>query len=79
MQRKTDSQRTKLLTEGEAAEQLGLKPGTLAIWRCTHRYPLAFIKIGRNVRYSQESIDAFIQAGTVRPTTALPFNTEFTE
>lgn len=30
---------------------LGVKDGTLAVWRCTKRYPLPYYKIGSNVRY----------------------------
>ena len=32
-----------LLTEAQAAAYLGLKnPKTLAVWRCTKRYPLTY-------------------------------------
>lgn len=57
----------KLLTTAEAAELLGLKnKETLAVWRCTKRYPeLEYIKIGRVVRYRREVIDAFIKLRTV--------------
>lgn len=40
-----------LLTEQQAAEVLGVKPGTLQVWRCTRRYGLPFVKVGRLVRY----------------------------
>jgi predicted DNA-binding transcriptional regulator AlpA len=49
-----------LLSETQAAEILGVKPTTLQIWRCTKRYPLAYTKIGRLVRYKKSAIDAFI-------------------
>jgi excisionase family DNA binding protein len=54
-----------LLTDTEAAEYLGLKRGTLQVWRCTKRYPLAYLKIGRNIRYRQSDLDAFLQSRTV--------------
>ena len=39
------------VNEGDAAIVLGVKPSTLANWRCTGRYSLPFIKSGRLVRY----------------------------
>ena len=39
-----------LLDDGQAAV-LGLKKGTLSIWRTTGRYDLPYLKIGRLVRY----------------------------
>lgn len=39
------------VNEGDAAIILGVKPTTLANWRCTGRYNLPFIKSGRLVRY----------------------------
>ena len=40
-----------MLTIQEAAEYLGVKPQTLSVWRCTHRYDLPAVKIGRCLRY----------------------------
>ena len=54
-----------LRTENEAAQFLGVKPTTLQIWRCTKRYNLPYIKIGRLVRYRQSALEAFLVAGTV--------------
>ena len=53
-----------LRTEAEAAEALGVKPTTLQIWRCTKRYPLPYIKVGRLVRYRQSALDAFLASRT---------------
>ena len=50
-----------LLTPKQTAETLGVTIGTLAVWRCTARYPLTFVKIGRRVMYRQSDIDCFIQ------------------
>ena len=49
-----------LLTQSETAQILGVTKGTLAVWRCTKRYQLSFIKIGRKVRYTLEDIEKFI-------------------
>lgn len=53
-----------LLTTQEAAKLLDVSPQTLEVWRCTKRYQLAYIKVGRNVRYSKSQIVAFIAART---------------
>lgn len=37
-----------LLTRREAAAYLGLTEQTLAIWKCTGRYSLPVIKVGRS-------------------------------
>jgi excisionase family DNA binding protein len=58
---------SRLLTEDEAAEVLGVTPQTLSVWRCTKRYPLAFIKAGRLVRYRQKDLEKFIESRCVRP------------
>ena len=52
-----------LLNPKQAAEILGVTIGTLAVWRCTARYPLPFVKIGRRVMYRQNDIDNFIENG----------------
>jgi helix-turn-helix protein len=47
------------LDDKAAAAYLGVKPQTLAVWRCTGRYDLPFEKIGARVRYRQSALDAF--------------------
>lgn len=54
-----------LLDEKQAAAALGVSANTLQVWRCTRRYPLAYVKIGRNVRYRASAVEAFLQARTV--------------
>jgi predicted DNA-binding transcriptional regulator AlpA len=55
-----------LLTQEQAAQILGVAPGTLEVWRSTKRVPLAYIKLGkRAVRYRRSAIEAFLTAGTV--------------
>jgi hypothetical protein len=56
-----------LLTETQAAEALGVKPSTLTCWRSTHRYGLAYCKIGGRVRYRASDVAAFVESRTVRP------------
>jgi predicted site-specific integrase-resolvase len=54
---------TTLLTPKKAAETLGVAIGILAVWRCTARYPLPFVKIGRRVMYREQDINNFIENG----------------
>ncbi len=54
-----------LLSEQQAAELLGVKPTTLQVWRSTKRYALAYIKVGRNVRYRTSACQAFLESRTV--------------
>lgn len=42
-----------LLSRKEAAEFLGVKEITLAVWKSTKRYDLPVVKVGRLVRYRQ--------------------------
>lgn len=60
-----------LLTSEETAMALGLKSKhTLEVWRSTKRYPeLAWVKIGRNVRYRRDAVERFIQGCTVSAVT----------
>ncbi len=60
----------RLLTCREAAAALGVAVGTLAVWRCTRRYPLAFVRIGRHVRYAEADVAAFIQAQRIEGKTS---------
>lgn len=55
-----------LLSETPAADYLDASPLTLRDWRKRGRGP-AFVKIGRNVRYRREDLDAYIEARRVDP------------
>ena len=59
------TQASPLLSDIEAAAYLNLSPGTLAVWRCTKRQELPFIKLGRSVRYRLVDIEAWLSAKTV--------------
>jgi len=54
-----------LLSPADAAAYLGVTVGTLEVWRCTRRYPLSFVKVGRLVRYRRAALEAFIVSRTV--------------
>ena len=47
------------ITSNEAAAILGLKPGTLRVWRslCPSRLP--FYRIGHHVRYDIREVEAY--------------------
>ncbi len=52
------------VTEGEAAERLGLSVATLRAWRHRRKGP-RFVRFGRAVRYLPADLDEFIRASTV--------------
>ena len=54
-----------LLSEAQAAAFLGVKPASLQVWRSTRRYSLAYIKVGRLVRYRLSALNAFLIAREV--------------
>ena len=50
-----------LLSRKQAAEILGVKVQTLAVWESTQRYPLKCVKIGRKtVKYRRSDLQDFI-------------------
>ena len=53
-----------LLTPEQAAEYLGVKVQTLAVWRTTHRYKLPFTKVGVKVRYRLADLQAWLSSRT---------------
>mgnify|MGYP006137982709 CR=1 len=53
--------RSPLLTRKEAANYLGIKAKTLAVWLCVGRYSLPCVKIGRLAKYRKEDLDNFIE------------------
>jgi excisionase family DNA binding protein len=54
-----------LLPPQEVAHLLGITTGTLEVWRCTKRYSLKFVKVGRLVRYRRSDLSAFIESRTI--------------
>jgi len=53
---------TELLTSQQATQRLHVTYGTLAVWRCTRRKALPFVRIGRKIFYREQDIEAFILA-----------------
>ncbi len=56
---------TELLNTDQAAAHIGVTPGTMEVWRCTKRYKIPFIKVGRLVRYRKEALDTFLDQQTI--------------
>ena len=54
-----------LLSREQAAEYLGVKEQTLAVWGTTRRYSLPFVKVGRLAKYRLADLDSFIARRTV--------------
>ena len=52
------------ISDKQAAEILGAKTTTLAVWRSTGRYNLPFVKVGRLVRYRVSDLAAFLARRT---------------
>ena len=50
-----------LLKPQEVADMIGVAVSTLATWRCTKRYRLPYLKIGKNVMYAPKDIENFIR------------------
>ncbi len=54
-----------LLNEQQAADFLGVSPGTLSVWRSTKRYPLPYLKVGRLVKYRRSDLEQWLASRTV--------------
>ena len=67
---KNDGRQSRLLTTEEAAALVGAKPTTLTVWRCTGRHDLAFVRVGRLVRYREADVLAWLERNTVHPEAA---------
>jgi excisionase family DNA binding protein len=64
-----NSARNPLMSERQAAQFLGVSPTTLQAWRTTGRVRLAYVKLGRSVRYRLADLEDFAEAQR-RTTTA---------
>lgn len=53
-----------LLSRKQAAQYLGLKPQTLALWACKHTHNLPYVKIGSSVKYKLDDLNKFIEDNT---------------
>jgi len=52
------------LNNNDAAEYLGIRPDTLATWRCKHKGP-RYAKIGTRVLYDLADLEDFFRARAV--------------
>ena len=59
--RTTQNADSALLTPAQAAKLLHIQPATLASWRLRGRPELAFVRVGRCVRYRHVDINDFIE------------------
>lgn len=57
----------KLYDATPAADFIGIRPQTLAVWRLTNRYDLPFVRVGRRIKYRERDLIAFLDRHTVRP------------
>lgn len=53
-----------LLGEPEASTFIGVKPGTLSVWRSTGRYSIPFIKVGSKVKYRVSDLAKWLDERT---------------
>ena len=60
-----NSPKDEILGNTDAAEYIGVTPRTLEVWRCTKRYQIPFIKVGRLVKYRKSALDNFLDSRTV--------------
>lgn len=56
------------IDDKQAADALGVKPTTLAVWRSTGRYSLPFLKVGRLVKYRLSDLAEFLARRTLSHT-----------
>jgi excisionase family DNA binding protein len=53
------------LSNSEAAEYLGVSPNTLVTWRCTKRYAIPYVKVGRKVFYFADDLRTWLDSRRV--------------
>ena len=54
-----------LFTSPEAAAYIRVSENTIVVWRCTGRYKIPFIKVGRLVRYRRSDLEAWLESRTL--------------
>jgi excisionase family DNA binding protein len=62
---------TELMTAAEVAAMLRVEQQTLALWRCTGRSGLRFIRIGKSIRYRRADVNSFLERNTATSCAAL--------
>ncbi len=61
-----EHQMGEILDTKQAAVFLGLRPGTLAVWRMEGRGP-SYVKLGKRVVYRRAALERFQLAHTIDP------------
>jgi len=56
------STKPQLLDPEATAEFLGMSAGTLAVWRCTRRYDLPYVRVGAKIMYALDDLAAWIES-----------------
>ena len=54
-----------LFSNAEAAAYIGVEKETLDCWRCSGRYLIPFIKVGRLVKYRKSDLDDWLNSRRV--------------
>jgi hypothetical protein len=57
---------SELIPDREAADELRVKPATLAAWRCEDRGP-SYVKIGRRIFYRRHDLQAWLASQLHHP------------
>ncbi|OJW51794.1 MAG: hypothetical protein BGO67_07065 [Alphaproteobacteria bacterium 41-28] len=60
-----ESNKNRLLSRREAADFLGIKEVTLAIWKSTKRHGLPVVKVGRLAKYRYGDLLEFVERQTI--------------
>ena len=60
-----ETNKNRLLTRKEAADFLGVRLNTLALWKSTKRYSLPVVKVGRLAKYRYGDLLEFVEQRTV--------------
>ncbi len=54
-----------LLSPKQLEAEYGIPVGTQAIWRCTKRYSIPYLKVGRLVRYDRSAFERWLESRTI--------------
>jgi hypothetical protein len=55
-----------LLTPKQVEREYGIPAGTQAVWRCTRRYMIPYLKVGRLVRYNRPDFERWLESRTIK-------------
>jgi len=53
-----------LFSSDDAARYIGVASRTMAVWRCTGRYDIPYIKVGRLAKYRKSALDVYLERHT---------------